>query len=390
MLPSSVPSSKGKPRSAVEAIRLIRDKVSLLLDLTFYLLQFPDPELKESLEVLSQDIRMCTDWLVLHVVSAISPIGDNRLILPFVELVHQVRRVVDSIYDFIKFISFRNTPPLLLLALEESEEQVGVLEVSKSTTIRDLISSLDIAIDIIAVKHKGSWTLDPDERQKLEPGDLIVYRTNRDAVQLLERSPLVKLRRLRVPEIKNTERARIGELVRDLAHIKNISEVVFDIACLVILTQDKDAISELQEIEQYFDIKHIDIQKRTIETLGSLTDTLVIVRFSSCLEEIVDAALAIAGLVYRYPDAIPVLQKGVIQGEEVLLRFRVTVDNVKLSELNLDNLGLTVIAVKRSSDYIILPPPSTQLRKGDILIIRGYKDSLKEVKNELIRLLEPL
>ncbi len=383
-------SSKSAPRSAVEAIRLIRDKISLLLDLTFYLLQFPDPELRESLEFLSSEIRVHTDWLVVHVVSAVAPLSDITLVLPFVELVHQVRRIVDVVQDFMKFISTKNTPLSLLLALEESEEKVGVLEVKRATTVQDLISQLDIAIDIIALKHRGTWILDPDEGQRLEPGDIIVYRTNRDAIQALERSPLIRLRKLKIPSVVSTEKAKISELVCDLAYIKNISEVVFDIACLAILTQDRDAIQELRDIEQFFDMKHVDVQKRAIELLGSSTDTLVIIRFSSCLEEIVDAALAIADLVYRYPDALPVLRRGVSQSNEVLLRLKVNTDNVKLAELNLDNLGLTVIAVKRDSNYIILPPPSTQLRKGDILIIRGYKDSLEEVKNELTKLLKPL
>ncbi len=381
---------KSVPRSAVEAIRLIRDKISLLLDLTFYLLQFPDPELRESLEVLSGDIRMHTDWLVMHVVSAVMPLSDVTLVLPFVELVHQVRRVVDALQDFMKFVSTKNIPLSLLLALEESEEKVGILEVKKAVTIHDLISKLDIAIDVIAAKHRGNWILDPDERQRLEPGDIIVFRTNRDAVQVLEQSPLVKVRKIKIAPVSPVEKTRISELVCDLAHVKNVSEIVFDLACLIILTQDKDAIQELREIEQFFDTKHVDIQKRAIEILRSSTDTLVIIRFVSCLEEIVDAALAIADIVYKYPDALPVLQRGVLQSDEVLLRLRVAVDNIKLSELNLDNLGLTVIAVKRDSDYIILPPPSTQLRRGDILIVRGYKDSLEEVKNNLTRLLELL
>lgn len=384
-------SQSYRPLSVSECIKKIRNLSSLLLDLTYYALLYADRDFAHMLQHLGEQIDQYWRQLILHTVFAFSglSIEDAKFLASFMDVAHLMKRAVDSMLDFAKLLSLGYRPhPILLKALEMSEEQVAMAEVVRSMSIRDLIDAAGVSLDIIAVKCGTRWYLDPPADRLLHRGDLIVFRTTHDVINTLANSGLVKIKRPPVPD-------KVGELepidlVQDLVTMKNISEIALDLAYLAILSRDVVTIEEVIEIEQYFDEKHLEFEKKILTKLtGDPVEILTLLRYSLCLEEIVDTAYGIASLVRDYPEVSAFLEKAVRESDEVILKFTVRTQTVKtLEELGLDDIGLTVLAIRRGKELIVLPSKSTRLQDGDVIIIKCYRDALEEIKEKLSTIVE--
>ncbi len=380
-----------RPLSVSECIKKIRDLSSLLLDLTYYALLYADRDFTHMLQHLAEQIDQYWRQLILHTVFAFSGLSmeDAKFLASFMDVAHLMKRAVDSMQDFAKLLSMGYRPhSILLRALEMSEEQVAMAEVVRSMSVRDLIDNAGASLDIIAVKCGTKWHLDPPADRLLHRGDLIVFRTTRDVVDALARSGLVKIKKPQIPE--EAADADSVDLVQDLVTMKNISEIALDLAYLAILSRDTVTIEEVVEIEQYFDEKHLEFEKKILTKLrGDPVEILTLIRYSLCLEEIVDTAYGIALLVRDYPEVGAFLEKAVRESDEVILKFTVRSQTIKtLEELGLDDIGLTVLAIRRGKELIVLPNKSTRLQDGDVIIIKCYRDALEEIKEKLSTIVE--
>jgi uncharacterized protein with PhoU and TrkA domain len=82
--------------------------------------------------------------------------------------------------------------------------------------------------------------------------------------------------------------------------------------------------------------------------------------------------------------------------EEHLIRVEIKPDSVLVEALLGDlelaaRIGVDIIAIRRNREWVINPPETEKLEKGDILIARGAPhgvDDLKGLAEGTIRLLE--
>ncbi len=375
-----------RPISVVDCIRKIRDLSSLVLDLTYYALLYQDRELAQVAYATGEETINYWREMMKHAFMAMSMVPEmEKVISSFIEIAHHMRRAVDVLLDFCKLIQLGYRPhSALIKAVELSEEQVAIVELQDGMTIEELIDKIEASLDVIAVKCGTAWFIDPSRDRYLHKGDLLIVRTTNDVLSRIEELNIGKIRRPKVEcEIHRLE--DVEDIVKELAYMKNLSEVALDLAYLTVLSLDPSIVEEVEDIEHYFDIRHIELEKKIYRKLsGDPVEIITTIRYILCLEEIVDSARSLAVSVKKCPELAYILQKAVRESEEVLLKIVLQKSgSMKLKDLALDDLGLTVLAIKRKGDIIVLPSQEIELKDGDVLIIKCFREALDEVKERL-------
>jgi uncharacterized protein with PhoU and TrkA domain len=173
-----------------------------------------------------------------------------------------------------------------------------------------------------------------------------------------------------------------------LLEMKNLSELMIDLAYSAALFNDKDLAEDVLELEKRVDTlaylldMEIMIAVRDAEDAESLTGVSTV---ASAADKISDAAADIAAIVTQNIGVHPIF--GVIfeKVEERLMRAVVAENSIlvgkSIGELELAaRMGVDIIAIRRNKDWIIDPKKDEKITIGDILIARGASAGLKEFK----------
>jgi len=177
--------------------------------------------------------------------------------------------------------------------------------------------------------------------------------------------------------------------VRELfVEMKNLSELMIDLAYSTALFNDKDLAEDVLELENRVDTlayllkMEIMIAARDAKDAEALTGVSIV---ASAANKISDAAADIAAIVLRNVGVHPIVSEVFEKVEERLTRARVNEDSIligkQIGELDLAaRMGVDVIAIRRNKDWIIDPKEAERVKSGDVLIARGAPSGIKEFK----------
>jgi uncharacterized protein with PhoU and TrkA domain len=175
-----------------------------------------------------------------------------------------------------------------------------------------------------------------------------------------------------------------------LVEMKNLSELMIDLAYSAALFNDKELAEDVLELE------------RRIDDLGYLLgiETMVAARgdprnaqallgvstVAAATDKISDAAADIAGIVTRNIGVHPIVSSIFEKVEERLMKATVKEGSVisgkRIGKLDLAaRMGIDIIAIRRNKDWIINPKGVEKIAPGDILITRGAPIGTKEFKD---------
>jgi uncharacterized protein with PhoU and TrkA domain len=177
--------------------------------------------------------------------------------------------------------------------------------------------------------------------------------------------------------------------------MKNISELMVDLAYSALLFNSKDAAEEVKKLENKVNRLNFEIKKvsllaaRSVEDAEKLTALLEV---GEAAETIANSAKDIADLVLKGIKPHPVFKMVIEESEEII--NRVTIDkgselaNKSLGEILLaTRTGMRVIAIRRNETWIYGPDRNTMLLEEDNLIAKGneagYELLTKLAKNEM-------
>ncbi len=166
--------------------------------------------------------------------------------------------------------------------------------------------------------------------------------------------------------------------------VKNLSELMIDLAYSSVLYNNKDLAEEVLELEVQVDNLIKDIQYRSAELLledKNIEKTLAIIRLAYCIEAIADGGAEIAEVIIKGLRPHPILEKSVNDSEYIISRVKVFPNSILVNKslgcLNIaSKTGMWLIAIKRASDWIY-PNENTVIEKHDIIFMRGPKESEK-------------
>jgi uncharacterized protein with PhoU and TrkA domain len=177
--------------------------------------------------------------------------------------------------------------------------------------------------------------------------------------------------------------------VRELfLEMKNLSELMIDLAYSAALFNDKELAEEVLELENRVDIlsylleMEIMLAARDSKDAEALTGVSTV---ASAADKISDAAADIAAIVTQKIGIHPIFGEIFEKVEERLMRVEVANGSIlagkSIKELELAaRMGVDIIAIRRNNDWMIDPEENEKIKIDDILITRGASAGLKEFK----------
>jgi uncharacterized protein with PhoU and TrkA domain len=174
-----------------------------------------------------------------------------------------------------------------------------------------------------------------------------------------------------------------------LLEMKNLSELMIDLAYSAALYNDRDLAEDVLALE------------RRVDTLAYLLEMEIMVasrnpkeaegmvgisRVASATDKISDAAADIAAIVTHNIGVHPIIGEIFEKVEERLMKVTVkpnstivmkTIDDLKLAP----TMGIDIIAIRRNKDWILDPKRNEKIFQGDVLITRGTPTGIEAFKD---------
>jgi len=173
-----------------------------------------------------------------------------------------------------------------------------------------------------------------------------------------------------------------------LIEMKDISELMIDLAYSAALFNDHELAEEVIELESYVDMLAYQLNMSTMVAARDPEDaeTLVgVLKVASSANKISDAAADIATIVLKKIGVHPLVSEVFKKVAEGLVKATVHQNSVlagkRLDELELaSKIGVDIIGIRRKRQWIIDPKGEEKILKGDILIARGSHTGVEELK----------
>lgn len=173
-----------------------------------------------------------------------------------------------------------------------------------------------------------------------------------------------------------------------LIEMKNLSELMVDLAYSAVLFNSKDAANEVLKLENKVNSLNYEIKKQSLVAARSVEDAeklTALLEIAEAAESIANAAKDLADIVIKGIKPHPVFKMVMEEAEEIIVSVSVQNDselcNKSLGELVLANrTGMSVIAIRRDETWIYGPDKHTVIRDDDALIAKGT-----EVGSELLK-----
>jgi uncharacterized protein with PhoU and TrkA domain len=174
-----------------------------------------------------------------------------------------------------------------------------------------------------------------------------------------------------------------------LVEMKNLSELMIDLAYSAALFNDKELAEDVMELESRIDTlaylldMEIMIAARDAEDAETLIGVSTV---AAAADKISDAAADIAAIVTRDIGIHPIIGEIFEKVEERLMKATVKEGSVivgkRIEDLDLAaRMGVDIIAIRRNKDWILDPDETERVLLGDILITRGAPMGIKEFKD---------
>jgi uncharacterized protein with PhoU and TrkA domain len=179
--------------------------------------------------------------------------------------------------------------------------------------------------------------------------------------------------------------------VRDLlVEMKNLSELMIDLAYSAALFNDKELAEDVLTLERHIDnLSYLLDMEIMVAARGDPRDAEALIGVSTvaaATDKISDAAADIAAIVTRDIGVHPIVGAIFEKVEERLMKATVKegspISGKQIGKLDLAaRMGIDIIAIRRNKDWIINPKGKERILPGDILITRGAPLGTKEFKN---------
>ena len=171
-----------------------------------------------------------------------------------------------------------------------------------------------------------------------------------------------------------------------LARLKDFSEMMIDLAYSSLLCGSEEIATHVLEMEENMDMLHTEFDLAVLELKGKRDAKclLGLIRLAAASEMFGDAAKMMADIVKKGVRAHPVVLMAMEQAEETIISAEIAASSdlcgKRLGELGLeDDIGMRIIAVKRSEHWSYNPQDSFSLQSGDLIIVRGYSEGREKL-----------
>jgi len=170
--------------------------------------------------------------------------------------------------------------------------------------------------------------------------------------------------------------------------MKNLSELMIDLAYSAALFNDKELAEDVLELENRVDTLTYLLEMEIMIATRDPDDAEALAgvsKVASAADKISDAAADIAAIVTQNIGVHPLISEVFEKVEERLTRAKVSKASIlvdkQIGELDLAaRMGVDIIAIRRNKDWIINPKDTEPIKIDDVLIARGAPSGVKEFK----------
>ncbi len=173
-----------------------------------------------------------------------------------------------------------------------------------------------------------------------------------------------------------------------LLEMKNLSELMIDLAYSSALFNDEDLAQDVLALESRIDTLSYLLDMEIMVAARDPKDAEDMIGISivaSSTNKISDAAGDIAAIVTRKIGVHPVVREIFEKVEERLMKVTVKegskIVNQQIGDLDLSAMGVDILAIRRNHDWILNPEDDQRVFKGDVLITRGASMGIEEFKD---------
>jgi len=173
-----------------------------------------------------------------------------------------------------------------------------------------------------------------------------------------------------------------------LLEMKNLSELMIDLAYSAALFNDKDLAEDIMELEARVDTLAYLLDMEIMVAARDAKDAEALIGVSivaAATDKISDAAADIAAIVTQGIGVHPIVTKIFEKVEKHLTKATVKEGSViagkQIGKLDFaSRMGVDIIAIRRNKDWIIDPNDSERVFRDDVLITRGAPQGVKDFK----------
>ena len=169
-----------------------------------------------------------------------------------------------------------------------------------------------------------------------------------------------------------------------LAEIKDVSELMVDLAYAAVFFSDKDLAKEVRRLEERMSDYLHQIRKLSILAARSPEDAehmAGVLEIASGVENIADAATDIARVVSSGLGIVEDLRQDLRYADEIVTRIKVGEGAPAIGQSLRDlampvEFGMWVIAARRNGDWDLDPDADYIISEGDRLLLQGHEDGV--------------
>jgi uncharacterized protein with PhoU and TrkA domain len=185
---------------------------------------------------------------------------------------------------------------------------------------------------------------------------------------------------------------KLTSIKDSLIDMKNLSELMVDLAYSAVLFNNKEVAEEVLKLENKVNSFNYEIKMQSLIAARSQEDAeklTALLEIAEAAENIANSAKDIADLVLKGLKPHPVFKMVMEESEEIVSRTSIAKGS-ELSQKSLGELflntrtGMKIIAIRREDSWIYGPNRDTVLFEGDILIFKGTETGsgiLKKIAN---------
>ena len=175
-----------------------------------------------------------------------------------------------------------------------------------------------------------------------------------------------------------------------LIEMKNMSELMVDLAYSAVLFNSVDAAEEVLTLENRVNAMNYEIKKESLVAARSYEDAeklTALLEIAEAAESMANAAKDLADLVIKGIKPHPVFKMVMEESDKMITRLGVVEEsdlaNKTLGELFLANrTGMRVIAIRRGESWIYGPDKNTTILANDILLLKGTDEGAELLRNQ--------
>jgi uncharacterized protein with PhoU and TrkA domain len=191
-----------KPISVREALTEMKDVSEIMIDLAYSAALFNSFELAEEVLELEKRVDYLAYILDMNTMLAARDAEDAQHLTAVTTVAAATNKISDAAADIAAIVLKEiGIHPIVRKAFEKVEEQLARAIVEpKSILVNKKLGDLELAakigVDVIAIRRRREWTIDPNEEEKITEGDVLIARGAPHGIDALKELAAAKIKEL--------------------------------------------------------------------------------------------------------------------------------------------------------------------------------------------------